>query len=138
MLLQPCGTKCVGAVGQETELLHVHNWYHVDTCGAQLKSKLVFNIIAMWHCEKVVLFSKPCLYMYKYVESEVWGWIVHCVLYVKAKYTCKLLPQYTVHPRTSYSTYAYIYRHGSENKTTSLHCYVATVLNTNLLSGSAP
>ena len=32
----------------------------------------------------------------------------------------------------------YIYRHGLENKTTSLHCYIASVLNTNLRFGYAP
>ena len=31
--------------------------------------------------------------------------------------------------------YTWIYRHGLENKTTSLHCYVASVQNTSLLFG---
>ena len=73
--------------------------------------------------------------MYAYVKSEVLGWIVCCVMYDKAKYTCKLLTQRTVHPRTSHSTYVYIDRHGLENKSTSLHCNIASVLNTNLLFG---
>ena len=43
------------------------------------------------------------------------------------------ITQCTIQPRTSDSTYAYMYRHGIENKSTLLHCYVASVLNTNLL-----
>ena len=31
--------------------------------------------------------------MYAYVESEVLGWMVRCVMYDKAKYTCKLPTQ---------------------------------------------
>ena len=33
-LLEPHGTKCVGGVRRETELLSVHNWRRVSTCGA--------------------------------------------------------------------------------------------------------
>ena len=64
------------------------------------------------------------------------GWIVRCVMYDKAKYICKLLTQSTILPRTSDPTHIYGYRHGLENKTTLLHCYIASVLNTNLLSAT--
>ena len=52
--------------------------------------------------------------------------------------TLSYITHCTIHPRTSDSTYVYIYRHGLENKSTSLHCYVASMLNTNLLFGYAP
>ena len=75
--------------------------------------------------------ERSSLIMYVDVESEVLGWTVCCVMYDKAKYACKLFTctQRTVHPMTSDSTSVYIYKHGWENKATSLHCYVASVLN---------
>ena len=33
-LLDPRGTKCVGVVSRETELLSVRNWSRESTCGA--------------------------------------------------------------------------------------------------------
>ena len=81
-------------------------------------------------------------------DASFWAFLQHIitqklqlnVMYDKAKSKCKLLAKHTVHPRTSDSTYAYIhvYRHGLENKTTTLYCYKASMLNNNLLFGYSP
>ena len=73
--------------------------------------------------------------MHAYVVSEVLEWIVCCIMYDKSKYNCKLVTQCNILPRTSDSTYLYIYKQGLEINTTSLHYYVTSVLNTHLRFG---
>ena len=76
--------------------------------------------------------------MYACIVSEVLGWIVHCVSNLDVHLASSYIIECTIHPRTSDSTYACIYRPGLEIKATSLHCYVACMLNTQLLFGYAP